>query len=501
MLARPRAPTPSRVSISQDDWNSDYDPQSPDGLSPTSGHVVASPPSMLTPPPVINSHSLSALGYTAYSSSNNDEEGALSDSGYSHSSSQRSTSVVALPDPSQFPDPYPYRRPSRWQIGTNTPALSSADSSSASTRSSAYTGSAKSGDYGHVHVAFGDDESGRGVGVGITTDDVVQLLSKEPGATATTQGRTPVDQTRWSDFYQNGIRSRSSSLANSKAEPVPEKAIPPLRGSPSFDMGWQRPDERDEAGLSDDEAYDDPSFDDDEDDEPEEPEEEPTSAALLAEEGRGIIVRAEDTPLVRLHVPQGSFRPCRLLTATINNGSASYRHHALDGRILLHAKRHALLPCHDTTSDMLFPALSRHICQLPECAPTITGYVHQPRGVEHRVKSASCSANLLGDIDQSSCSHGRCDRYQHSSVQSGVPGEAAHPEHPEEQDAFIAELAVRVARIRDTARRWEPFPRALEGAYGTPAYSRASVPWAAPVDSYVPAALCESPEHIDVYHR
>ncbi|RPD63002.1 hypothetical protein L226DRAFT_450595 [Lentinus tigrinus ALCF2SS1-7] len=261
---------------------------------------------MLTPPPVINSQSLSALGYTAFGSSSNDEEGALSDSGYSHSS-QRSTSVNALPDPNQFPDPYPYRRPPRWHIGTTTPALSSADSSSASTRSSAYTGSAKSGDYGHVHVALGDDESGRGVGVGITTDDVVQLLSKDSGATTTSQGRTPVDQTRWSDFYQNGIRSRSSSLANSKTESLHEKGMPPLRGSPSFDMGWQRPDERDEVGLgSGEETDDDPSFDDDGDEEEEELEEEPTSAAIIAEEGRGVIVRGDDTPVVRLHVAPGT---------------------------------------------------------------------------------------------------------------------------------------------------------------------------------------------------
>lgn len=305
MLARPRAPTPSRVSVAQDDWNSDYDPSSP-GVSPSSAHMVGSPPSTLpSPPPVINSQSLSALGYTAFSSNNVDDEGegALSDSGYSHSSSQRSTSVTALPDPSQFPDPYPYRRPSRWHVGTNTPALSSADSSSASTRSSAYTGSAKSGDYGHVHVALNDDELAKGVGVGITTDDVVQLLSKDPGATATTQGRTPVDQTRWSEFYPNGIRSRSSSLGYNKSEHAQEKALPPLRGSPSFDMGWQRPDERDEAGLgSDEELDDDPSFDEDDEDDDDE---EPTSAAIIAEEGRAVIIRGGDVPINKVHVHPG----------------------------------------------------------------------------------------------------------------------------------------------------------------------------------------------------
>ncbi|KAI0669959.1 hypothetical protein C8Q78DRAFT_976546 [Trametes maxima] len=260
---------------------------------------------MLTPPPVISSQSLSALGYTAYSSNNNDEEGALSDSGYSQSS-HPSTSATTLPDPSQFPDPYPYR-PSRWHLGSATPALSSADSSSASTRSSAYTGSAKSGDYGHVHVALGgEEESARGVGVGITTDAVVQLLSQESGASSSApQGRTPIDQGRWSDFYANSIRSRSSSLANGRPEPSHDKPLPPLRATPSFDMGWQRPDERDEAGLgSDDDLDDDPSFDDDEEAEEEEEEvpDEPTSAALMAEDGRGVIVKGDDTPIVRLQV-------------------------------------------------------------------------------------------------------------------------------------------------------------------------------------------------------
>ncbi|CDO75268.1 hypothetical protein BN946_scf184967.g21 [Trametes cinnabarina] len=301
MLHRPRAPTPSTVATPHDDWNSDYDPHSP-GVSSSSGYVVNSPPSMLTPPPVVSTHSLTALGYTAYNYVN-DEEGSLSDSGYSHTS-HPSTSTTTLPDPSQFPDPYPYSRPNRWHLGSATPALSSADSSSASTRSSAYTGSAKSGDYGHVHVALGgEDDSGRNVGVGITTDDVVQLLSQESASSSSApQGRTPVEQGRWSDFYANSIRSRSSSLANGRAEPSQEKPLPTLRATPSFDLGWQRPDERDEAGItSEDDLDDDPSFDDDVDvDEDENVADEPTSAAIMAEEGRGVIVRGDNTK--RLHV-------------------------------------------------------------------------------------------------------------------------------------------------------------------------------------------------------
>ena len=363
----------------QDDWNSDYDPSSP-GVSPSSAYVVGSPPNMLTPPPVINSHSLSALGYTAFTSSNDEDgEGALSDSGYSHSSSQRSTSATALPDPNQFPDPPPYRRPSRWHVGT--PALSSADSSSASTRSSAYTGSAKSGDYGHVHVALGDEESGRGVGVGITTDEVVQLLSKEPGTTATTQGRTPVDQTRWSDFYQNGLRSRSSSLANSKTESVHEKPLPPLRGSPSFDMGWQRPDERDEAGLSGDEDTDeDPSFDDVEEDEEEDAaEEEPTSAAIIAEEGRGVIVRGDDTPIVRLQVVPGESRPFRALRVLCSDRAVAIdRDHPSAHWLVANSQCGPLVPGKHAASHQLLSSRPRHFRKLPQCAPTGPDYLCQP---------------------------------------------------------------------------------------------------------------------------
>ena len=159
-------------------------------------------------------------------------------------------------------------------------------------------------------MALGEDDSGKGVGVGITTDDVVQLLSKDSASATTSQGRTPVDQTRWSDFYQNGRRSRSSSLANRKPNTMHEKA---LRGSPSFDMGWQRPDERDEAGLgSEEETDEDPSFEEDVDEEEEEDEEqeEPTSAAIMAEDGRGVIVRGSDAPISRLQVTPGEFAFC-----------------------------------------------------------------------------------------------------------------------------------------------------------------------------------------------
>lgn len=56
----------------------------------------------------------------------------------------RPPKVPPLPDPSQFPDPYPQRSPySRMsdRLSSTLPALSSEGSSSASTRSSAYTSS------------------------------------------------------------------------------------------------------------------------------------------------------------------------------------------------------------------------------------------------------------------------------------------------------------------------------------------------------------------------
>ncbi|GBE78268.1 hypothetical protein SCP_0111510 [Sparassis crispa] len=295
MLSRPSAPTPTTsFPASHDDWSSDIDQQSA-GVVPSSAYVVDSPTSL-----VHSTSPTAPLPQNTLVRSPSEEDSAASDSGYSHTST-RSPNASALPDPSQFPDPYPYRPP-HWQHGSSTPALSSADSSSGSTRSSAYTNSAKSGDYGHVHVASGGDEPS--VGVGITTDDVVQLLSREPGVSAASQGRFPADQTRWSDFYVNSVRSRSSSIGNGMSEPtLQENGVKGLRATPSFDLGFETLDERDEAGLISEEETDDYlSMDEDE----RTSEEEPTSAMLIAEEGRGIIVRADDVPIVRLQVKTGT---------------------------------------------------------------------------------------------------------------------------------------------------------------------------------------------------
>ncbi|KAG6831276.1 hypothetical protein H0H92_011786 [Tricholoma furcatifolium] len=205
-----------------------------------------------------------------------------------------------LPDPSQFPDPYPFRPPHHHL--SSVPALSSAGSSS--TRSSAYTSSASrlaSGDYGHVHVASGEDDS---VAVGITPDAVVQLLASDPSTSPSArhvQPRPPMDQSRWSESYSSG-RSRSSSISNNNAAPnAPENPPPTLHQKPSYDMAWV--DERDEVGMSEEETDDDHTLDDDEE---EEKEEERTSAVVIAEEGRGLIVQGDNAPISQLQVPPGT---------------------------------------------------------------------------------------------------------------------------------------------------------------------------------------------------
>ncbi|KAG6897339.1 hypothetical protein C0992_002397 [Termitomyces sp. T32_za158] len=205
---------------------------------------------------------------------------------------------MSLPDPSQFPDPYPSSPPHH-----RFPSVPALSSTSSSTRSSAYNSSASGllGDYSHVHVASGDDDEST-VGVGITSDAVVQLLTKDPAVSSSARGiqsRAPVDQSRWSESYSNE-RSSSSVVGNSNAGNVPENP-PRLQQKPSYDMGWV--DERGEVGMSEEETDDDNTLDDDED---EETEEERTSAVVIAEEGRGLIVQGDNVPITQLQVPPGT---------------------------------------------------------------------------------------------------------------------------------------------------------------------------------------------------
>lgn len=167
-----------------------------------------------------------------------------------------------------------------------------------------------SGDYGHVHVASGDEEA---VGVGITSDAVIQLLANDPNlspsALRATQSRAPIDQSRWSESYSASIRSRSSSLGNNFSNNGHDNVPQKLHQKPSYDMGWHtvhERDERDDTAISEEETDDDHHLDEEED-EDDGKEEERTSAVVIAEEGRGLIVHGDNVPIVQLHVQPGKF--------------------------------------------------------------------------------------------------------------------------------------------------------------------------------------------------
>lgn len=208
-----------------------------------------------------------------------------------------------LPDPSQFPDPYPYRQTSSNRSG-GTPALSFASSS---TRSSAYTsiGSALvSGEYSHIHVASGDPDDEIGVAVGITSDEVANFKERASKHAATTHFRAPIDQTRWSD-YSTSLRSRSSSGPNA-SQTTHDSGPPRLSQKPSYDTDWRPAEEREEIGLtSDDETEDDHGLEEYEEPHLEAIAEERTAAIVIAEEGRGLIVHGEGLPISQLQVETG----------------------------------------------------------------------------------------------------------------------------------------------------------------------------------------------------
>ncbi|KAI6134009.1 hypothetical protein EV401DRAFT_1437150 [Pisolithus croceorrhizus] len=214
---------------------------------------------------------------------------------------------VPLVDPSQFPDPYPqqrspYNRTSD-RISSSLPGLSSAGSSSASTRSSAYASSASAlatSDYGHVHIVSADDEE-IGVALEITPDDVARALEGENN-TSSSAGRTPIDQTRWSE-YSASIRSRSSSVGHINIQALHDGGASRLREHQSFDMAWQAVDERDEAGLTSGDETDDLC---EEEETTDDKGEERTSAVVVAEEGRALIVRGERMSISQLNVHAGT---------------------------------------------------------------------------------------------------------------------------------------------------------------------------------------------------
>src|SRR6266702_4025946 len=289
---------PSTYNNSEDasDWSLPYTPLSrPPSASQSIDSPAAIPQDPLPPLP----------SYLTRSSSDSDEIP------YSESSPPRPFFQLPksspLPDPSQFPDPYPFRTPQ--YLSSGPPTLSSGGSSIASTRSSAaYTSSGSalaSGDYGnHVHIASNDDD--QAIGVGITSDDVVHLTNQDSSmstSTSVSQSRAPIDQTRWSQSYSGSIRSRSS-LVRSNSSSGHENSTSSLQQKPC-DLSWQPVDERDEVELISDVDTEDTDLE--VDDLPEvECEEERTSAIVIAEEGRGLIVRGDGVAVADLVVQPGA---------------------------------------------------------------------------------------------------------------------------------------------------------------------------------------------------
>lgn len=293
MSLRPQAPVPTTLLTSVP-WSSDREENSDAPVSPSSAYIVDSPSAIQH-----SSSMVSASAPRTHSRKNSEDESFMSD--FDQSDSSRSPKLPNLPDPSQYPDPYPYK-PRHWQHGISTPTLSSAASSSASTRSSAYTSYARSGDFGPVLVAMGGEDAN--TSMGISTEDVAQLLKREKSPLLMSpQGRVAIpEEQRWS--YTQSTRSRSSSLVG-RADSVQDFGSPALRGTTSFDNNWEPVEEKDEIGLTSEDETDDDAFLAEEDIE-EDGEEQATSAMMVAEEGRGIIVRGDNVPIVQLQVNPGT---------------------------------------------------------------------------------------------------------------------------------------------------------------------------------------------------
>ena len=155
-----------------------------------------------------------------------------------------------------------------------------------------------------MHIASNDDD--QAIGVGITSDDVVHLTNQDSSmstSTSVSQSRAPIDQTRWSQSYSGSIRSRSS-LVRSNSSSGHENSTSSLQQKPC-DLSWQPVDERDEVELISDVDTEDTDLE--VDDLPEvECEEERTSAIVIAEEGRGLIVRGDGVAVADLVVQPGA---------------------------------------------------------------------------------------------------------------------------------------------------------------------------------------------------
>jgi hypothetical protein len=423
MLARPRAPTPS-ASVPDIDSTS---------WSPIEAKTLSKYPSAPSipdaPTPVAQWAPRSASHSHLVRSVSEGESSFLVDSARSFARPPKS---MLLPDPSQFPDPYPFRPPHH-NLTSALPALSYGGSSSASARSSAYTSSGSalaSGDYGHILVATDEDDAN--IGLGITSDHVVQPLAKD-GHVSSTIGRAPIDQTRWSESYSGSIRSRSSSVGNGS---VYENGGPKLREKPSYDMNWQTVDERDEAGMSEGENDEDHCLveDDEEEEEDKEEEEEDekveerTSAVVIAEEGRGLIVQGEGVPIVQLQVHSGT---STLSLVALKSSAVSFihRHHPSFARILNDSEHNAFIPLKQYSSDLFYTPCPGYFCQLFGCTSAVSRKLYKFGGIERRIKPTSRSSFFSGRPLLSSSPYRGFNGHSHSPRFSQRARETSHPQH------------------------------------------------------------------------
>lgn len=229
----------------------------------------------------------------------------------------RPPKAATLPDPSNFPDPYPRGLVALHHPPTTMPALSSAGSSSASTRSSAYTnpgstisGIAISGDFSNVRVASGDDVEGLegGIGLGITSDTMVTYSRASNGSSLSSGSRkshvSPMERVRRSDV----TRSRRSPSQSEDIPPLasferaPERV---LRSQPSYDTSWQRDNDDREDFITSEEEFDFGDHQDIDEEEEVEKENDRTAAIVVAEEGRGLIVRGDGVPVSSITIQPG----------------------------------------------------------------------------------------------------------------------------------------------------------------------------------------------------
>ncbi|KZT21653.1 hypothetical protein NEOLEDRAFT_1139056 [Neolentinus lepideus HHB14362 ss-1] len=304
MHSRPRAPTPSASPTLDDCWSPSSAQQS-SPLSPQASYLNMESPLSITYP---NSSSAVQIAHPhspiVRPSSFGDDSSFLLDSSAARSYALP-TKVPPLPDPSQFPDPYPFRRPN----GSLGYGFSSGGSSTASTRSSAYTsgGSAlASSDYSHSRIDSDVDEVNHGVGAGTGegVHSARDLNSSAPSSLS--QSHHQYELRPWSSA--GGSRSRSSSVGNGGMNSQSDQGRIRSEGEPSFEGSWYPVDERDEFGLtSDEETDDDMGLDVDVDvDEDESREEEPTAAVVVVEQGRGLIVQGEGVAVSSLQVEAGT---------------------------------------------------------------------------------------------------------------------------------------------------------------------------------------------------